>query len=122
MVKVCVLGITQDCLDQDVLTICRMLAVDNGMALDEGQAGQGRSSAGSDQAGQGLQWGTAPAAPTTISPTRKKSPAGKAVKEAKVRQMTTSHKMKRSYGNSIGSGITPMLLKSTTLRTHACTT
>lgn len=63
-----------------------MLAVDNGMALDEGQAGQGRSSAGSDQAGQGLQWGTAPAAPTTISPIKMKSPVGKAVKEAQVRR------------------------------------
>lgn len=100
-----------------------MLAVDNGMALDEGQAGKGRSSAGSDQAGQGLQWGTAPAAPTTttISPTKKKSTAGKAVKEAKVRRIVTSHK---AYGSSIGDGFTPMLLKSmTVLRlTHACTT
>ena len=72
--------------------------MDNGMALDEGQAGQGRSSAGSDQAAQGLQWGTAPAAPT-ISPTKKKSTAGKAVKEAKVRQITTSHKVQHSYGS-----------------------
>ena len=65
-----------------------MLAVDNGMALDEGQAGQERSSAGSDQAGQGLQWGTAPAAPTIISPTKKKATAGKAVKAAQVRHVT----------------------------------
>lgn len=63
-----------------------MLAVDNGMALDEGQAGQGRSSGGSDQTGQGLQWGTAPPAATSPSPTKKKGTAGKAVKEAQVRK------------------------------------
>ena len=66
-----------------------MLAVDNGMALDEGQARQGRSSADEDPTGQGLQWGTAPAVPTTISPTsRKKTNAGKAAKEAQVRQQS----------------------------------
>lgn len=64
-------------------TVCRMLAVDNGMALDEGQARQGRSSADADPTGQGLQWGTAPAAPTS-SPTKKKNTAGKAAKEAQV--------------------------------------
>ncbi|KAL3148466.1 hypothetical protein ABBQ38_013911 [Trebouxia sp. C0009 RCD-2024] len=62
----------------------RMLAVDNGMALDEGQPRQGRSSADADPTGQGLQWGAAPAAPTTISPTRKKNTAGKGPKEAQV--------------------------------------
>ena len=59
-----------------------MLAVDNGMALVEQQAGQGRSSGGSDQTGQGLQWGTSP--PAATSPTKKKGNAGKAIKEAQV--------------------------------------
>lgn len=86
--------------------------MDNGMALDEGQAGQGRSSAGSDQAGQGLQWGTTPAAPTTISPTKKRITAGQAVKEAKVRRIVTSHK---ACGSAIGDGFMHMLLKSTTV-------
>lgn len=90
MLKACVLSMTHRCLDQDVPTNCRMLAVDNGMALDEGQAGQGNSSAGSEQAGQGLQWGTAPAAPFTISPTKKKSTVSKAVKDAQVRHATSA--------------------------------
>lgn len=68
--------------------VYRMLAVDNGMALDEGQPRQGRSSADADPTGQGLQWGAAPAAPTTISPTKKKSTAGKAAKEAQVSHAT----------------------------------
>ena len=51
------------------------------MALDEGQ---GRSSGGSDQTGQGLQWGAAPAE-APASPPKKKSSAGKASKEAQVR-------------------------------------
>ena len=76
--------------------------MDNGMGLDEGQegqgrstadsdqTGQGRSTADSDQTGQGLQWGAASAAPITISPTKKKVNTGKAVKEAQVRLGTLS--------------------------------
>ena len=59
-----------------------MLAVDNGMAMDEQAAGQGRSSGGSDTPGQGLQWG---AGPSAASPTKKKiSPGTKGAKDGQV--------------------------------------
>ena len=61
---------------------CRMLAVDNGMGMED-QAGQARSSGGSDAA-QGLQWGPAPA-PAPTSPIKKKASSGaRAAKEGQV--------------------------------------